>query len=445
MSGRWRPAGGGVPPPAGEQWQEAVAGFAAAAELLGLVAPRSLTRGDQEHLLEELGGLGPDAAACCVHAGLTDRAVELFEQGRGVLLGQALDTRTDLTALAEQHPGLAARFTALRDDLDRAGRPCRASGGAAGGDGQGRRGQPRRGGPPGHGAAAGGRRSVRPGDRRDPRSCRASAGFSGRRRWRSCCAAAAEGPVVVVTVSRFGSHALILTGGGVLDPVPLTGLTPDAVYDRVVAFLGALDDAWSPAAGAGGRAAAEQRLGTRWAGCGTRSPARCWTGWASPARPGTASRGRGCGGACPGCCRSCRCTPPATTAHPADAAPATVIDRVISSYTPTIRALTHARRPAPGLAPEEVTGPVPGTGWWRWRCRTPPAPRIFPARRRRPPGSSGVSPAGSPCSPGRRPPMTAVLAALPAGRWAHFACHGASDLSNPSASRLLLTTTGSGR
>jgi CHAT domain-containing protein len=32
-----------------------------------------------------------------------------------------------------------------------------------------------------------------------------------------------------------------------------------------------------------------------------------------------------------------------------------------------------------------------------------------------------------------------VLAALPTGRWAHFACHGASDLSNPSASYLLLT------
>jgi CHAT domain-containing protein len=32
-----------------------------------------------------------------------------------------------------------------------------------------------------------------------------------------------------------------------------------------------------------------------------------------------------------------------------------------------------------------------------------------------------------------------VLAALPAGRWAHFACHGSSDLSDPSASCLLLT------
>jgi CHAT domain-containing protein len=32
----------------------------------------------------------------------------------------------------------------------------------------------------------------------------------------------------------------------------------------------------------------------------------------------------------------------------------------------------------------------------------------------------------------------AVLAALPAAQWAHFACHATSDLADPSASRLLL-------
>ena len=389
----------------GRRWQEAVAGFAAAAELLGLVAPRSLTRGDQEHLLEELGGLGADAAACCVHAGLTDRAVELFEQGRGVLLGQALDTRTDLTALAEQHPGLAARFTALRDDLDRAGDPAGPPAAL----------------PPGtDGAATEGRAEAA---RRDMERRRAAAaafdqviaeirrlpGFHGFLRpppVAELLAAAAEGPVVVVTVSRFGSHALILTGGGVLDPVPLPGLTPETVYDRVVAFLGALEDAWSPAAGAGGRAAAEQRLGDTlgWLWDALAGPVLDRLGITGPPRDGQPWP------------RLWWCVsgllsflPVHAAGHHdtrADAAPATVIDRVISSYTPTLRALTHARRPGPAAAGDGVTGPVPGTGWWRWRCRTPRAPRIFPARRRRPPGSSGVSPAGSPCSPGRKPPMT---------------------------------------
>jgi hypothetical protein len=102
----------------------AVEGFTAAAELLGRVAPRSLTRSDQEHLLDAMGGLGSEAAACCIHAGQRDRAVELFEQGRGVLLGQALDTRTDLTALAETHPELASRFAALRDELDSVDEPA---------------------------------------------------------------------------------------------------------------------------------------------------------------------------------------------------------------------------------------------------------------------------------------------------------------------------------
>ena len=95
-------------------------GFETAIGLLGQVAPRNLARRDQERLLEELAGLGSEAAACCVHAGLVDRAVELFEQGRAVILSQALDTRTDLTTLFENHPVLAARFNSLREELDSA-------------------------------------------------------------------------------------------------------------------------------------------------------------------------------------------------------------------------------------------------------------------------------------------------------------------------------------
>ena len=428
--------GWGVPPPDGRRWQEAVAGFAAAAELLGLVAPRSLTRGDQEHLLEELGGLGADAAACCVHAGLTDRAVELFEQGRGVLLGQALDTRTDLTALAEQHPDLAARFTVLRDDLDRAGDPA---------------GPPAA--PSGTSGTAEGRAEAA---RRDMERRRAAAaafdqviaeirrlpdfrGFLRPPPVAELLAAAAEGPVVVVTVSRFGSYALILTGGGVLDPVPLTGLTPETVYDRVVAFLGALDDAWSPAAGASGRAAAEQRLGDTlgWLWDALAGPVLDRLGITGPPRDGQPWP------------RLWWCVsgllsflPVHAAGHHrtrADAAPATVIDRVISSYTPTLRALTHARRPGPATAGDG--GDRPGAG-----------DRVVAVAMPHTPGASDLPGAQAEAAglqrrfPGRVTVLTGpqathdtVLAALPAGRWAHFACHGASDLSNPSASCLLLT------
>jgi tetratricopeptide (TPR) repeat protein len=402
----------------GQRWQEAVAGFAAGAELLGLTVPRSLTRRDQEEQLEALeglGGLGADAAACCVHAGLDGRAVELFEQGRGVLLGQALDTRTDLTALAEQHPGLAARFTVLRDDLDRAE--------AARRDAERRR------------AAAAAFDKVIGEIRRLP-------GFRGFLRpppVAELLAAAAEGPVVVVAVSRFGSYALILTGGAVLDPVPLAGLTPQTVNDRVIAFLGALEDAWSPAAGVSGRAASEQRLGDTlgWLWDALAGPVLDRLGITGPPRDGQPWP------------RLWWCVsgllsflPVHAAGHhrtQADAAPATVIDRVISSYTPTLRALTHARRPGP--ATDGGGGDRPGTGDRVVAVampHTPGAPDL--------PGAQAEAAGLQQRFPGRVTVLTGpqatydtVLAALPTGRWAHFACHGASDPSNPSASCLLLT------
>jgi tetratricopeptide (TPR) repeat protein len=421
----------------GRRWQEAVAGFVAAAELQGLVAPRSLTRGDQEHLLEELGGLGADAAACCVHTGLTDRAVELFEQGRGVLLGQALDTRTDLTALTEQHPDLAARFTALRDNLDRADDPAGPPAATPAGT---------------DGAATEGRAGAA---RRDIERRRAAAtafdqviteirhlpdfrGFLRPPPVAELLAAAAKGPVVVVTVSRFGSYALILTDSGVLDPVPLTGLTPETVYDQVVAFLGALDDTWSPAAGAGGRAAAEQRLGDTlgWLWEALASPVLDRLGIISPPRDGQPWP------------RLWWCVsgllsflPVHAAGHHtrADAAPATVIDRVISSYTPTIRALTHARRP--GLATDGDGGDRPGAGDQVVAVAMPHTPGHpdLPGAQAEAAGLQRRFPGQVTVLTGTQATHDTVLAALPAGQWAHFACHGASDLTNPSASCLLLT------
>ena len=108
-------------------WAVAVGGLAAGggrfrigrSAAFGVVAPRALDRRDEEYALASLVGVGTVAAACCLQAGQPQRAVELWEHGRGVLLNQTLDTRTDLTELAERQPGLAGRFVRLRDLMDR--------------------------------------------------------------------------------------------------------------------------------------------------------------------------------------------------------------------------------------------------------------------------------------------------------------------------------------
>lgn len=130
-----------------------------------------------------------------------------------MLLGQALDTRTDLTALAEQQPGLARRFADLQDDLDgtedRGSRPNILPTGTAG-------------------TAADDRATM---TRLDVKRRRETAeafeqviaeictvpGFADFLRplaVRNLATAAADGPIVVVNVSQFGSHAMILTSGG---------------------------------------------------------------------------------------------------------------------------------------------------------------------------------------------------------------------------------------
>ncbi|HWS36439.1 MAG TPA: CHAT domain-containing protein [Actinoplanes sp.] len=91
-------------------------GFGLAVTLLPRTAPRRVTHADRERRLSAFAGLARDAAACAVRAGDPVDALRLLEHGRGVLLGHALGTRTELTGL---RPDLAERFAALRTALDR--------------------------------------------------------------------------------------------------------------------------------------------------------------------------------------------------------------------------------------------------------------------------------------------------------------------------------------
>jgi CHAT domain-containing protein len=122
-----------------------------------------------------------------------------------------------------------------------------------------------------------------------------------------------------------------------------------------------------------------------------------------------------------------------------DVAPATMIDRVVSSYTPTVRALAHARRSRPATDGDRGGAADIGGG------------RVVAVAMPQTPGSSDLPGVQAEAIGLRRrlgnrvtvltgPQATheAVSAALPRARWAHFACHGAADMENPSASHLLL-------
>ncbi|WP_198347736.1 CHAT domain-containing tetratricopeptide repeat protein [Nocardia terrae] len=88
-----------------------------AVELLPQIAGPALARPDREHLLNQSKDLASRAAEAAAEAGDPVAALSLLEQGRGVLLTQALEARTDISELQERHPDLANRYTQVRDAL----------------------------------------------------------------------------------------------------------------------------------------------------------------------------------------------------------------------------------------------------------------------------------------------------------------------------------------
>jgi hypothetical protein len=90
----------------------------AAVELVPLVAWFALGRQDRERALAGTRGVGTDVSAHAVAAERPDLAVEVLEQGRAVLWTQALNLRTDLTALTGTEPQKAVRLDTIRRELD---------------------------------------------------------------------------------------------------------------------------------------------------------------------------------------------------------------------------------------------------------------------------------------------------------------------------------------
>ncbi|MGC4773304.1 CHAT domain-containing protein [Micromonospora sp. DT44] len=100
------------------RWEEATDAFDEAITLLPRLASRGRTRHDQYADLGSTAGLAATAASCAVGAGQPERALELLERGRGLLLHQRLTADGEWAALQRADGRLAADFQRMRQDFE---------------------------------------------------------------------------------------------------------------------------------------------------------------------------------------------------------------------------------------------------------------------------------------------------------------------------------------
>jgi hypothetical protein len=404
---------------------DAAEGYATAVSLLNLLAWRGLRRADQERLLAQFSGVAGDAAATAIAAGQPGRAVELLEQGRGVLLAQAIDARTPHDDLRQQAPQLADRLTAIADALEEPVRAGLAPLTVPAPDSQ----------------RAGDRRHAATRERiallAEIRAQPDLADFLKPPTAAGLLGAARLGPVVTINVSRHRCDALVLSSGGI-QLIPLPRLSHGDVHDRMTGFLGALD-VLQILMGAGtdnaGVLAARHVVADtlRWS----------WDVITGPVLDGLGITGRPeRGGPWP---RIWWCPTGLLSFLPLHAAghhdtrdapvPSTVLDRVVSSYTPTVRVLLHALRGPAGTA-DQASGRTLEAPLVVAMPTTPGATDLPDSQR-----EANYLMAGNPDGRvlvGPEATRGAVLSAIPYSTWIHFACHGVQDRAQPSRSRLLL-------
>jgi len=412
-----------LPGQAGMSADEALHAMETAARLLLQVAPHSLARADRQYSLSRLASIAGLAAAAAVSAGQPRRAVELLEQTRGILAAVTLEDRSsDLARLRRRAPRLAQEFEDLRARIDAPGHPDDAAGRRA--------------------PAARRPDPARP--RRDTEAAwddlmsriRAVSGFESFPRapgLDELAAQAQHGPVIFPYTSPSRCDALILTSDPVrpVRVVPLPGLTEDDAARQASRLLHARQAATSN----------DSSLRERHAANGDIRQVLGWL-WDTVAEPVLASLGRtrtpAAGEAWPRvwwCPVGILAYLPLHAAGHHDDSPAArraVADRVVSSYTTTIRGLAYARSQHPAAGAATLIIAVPGAAG---------APSLD--------GVTGEAGALTHLIPGAHllagPTRDRVLRRLPRYPLAHFACHGSADWADPAASWLAVPSTGDRR
>jgi tetratricopeptide (TPR) repeat protein len=411
----------------------------AAVLLLPLVTPRFLERGDQQYAIGRFAGLAADAAALALSDPAMPepqrpaQALRLLEAARGVLLSQALSTRGDLSELREHHQELADRFIELRDLLDR--HPPISEPGLAG--------------VPGDTTATAMQRTAAERRQADAEFTQLLTRIRGLEGFSTFAlppsaeqleAQAAEGPVVVFNVSAYRSDAILLTRDGITSR-NLPGLDQATVIQQVAAFRQALDtmtSAGSPLEWRHAQQAMSQVLAWLWDNAA--GPVLHDLGHLEPPPPGKPWPRlwwvpTGLLSLLPIHAAGYHASPPDPTHRAA-------IDRVISSYTPTIGALAHARLTPPAAvtsANRSLIVAMPTTPGLSKQGRLSYVPDEVALVRARLPHPTVLTEPGTAGTPGGHIPTKAtVLENLANCTIAHFACHGHTDPADPSRSHLLL-------
>ncbi|SEM21211.1 CHAT domain-containing protein [Streptacidiphilus jiangxiensis] len=379
----------------------AQAAYERAIALLSQVAHRALARVSAQAQLRRLTGLGADAAAVALRLGDPARAVDLLERSRGVLLGQGLDYRpqsgTATDRLEDFRRVLSTDVAPLADPF---------------------------GGP------------LHPLSTADPWAPRRAAA----RAWQDLAGPEAAGTparptapkggvVAVVNASRHGCAALLVADDGAVTPVPLPELTHADAVAWANTMLDAVDaDDWDTS----------RKLRAVLAGLWTRvaEPVLDALGAIGPPPPGAAWPRVTWVPTGPLALLPLH----AAGADGPDEVGASVLDRVVSSYAPTLRVLAHAaddRTPEQAGSLGAAAGPALAVG-----VTEVPGERSLPhAAPEAEAVHAHLRAAGRPV----RAPLldaaatrAAVSEALVAASWAHFACHCLTDPADPSASALLL-------
>ncbi|MFF5789731.1 CHAT domain-containing protein [Streptomyces sp. NPDC012693] len=405
-------------------WGQALEAYTLAIGLLPELSWIGIGQNDRQRLLSKATGLASDAAACALSAGHPpERAIAILEQARAVVFTGEWQWSAEATALRAVDPDLADRLTALRAQLGRQPEARALD------------------------AALNGALPLVDGARPHPDAMMALG-----RRWDEAVAEARALPgfsaflrdppapvlelprgsaAVVVNVSRYRCDALLITGHDV--HALRLRITAMEIAEMSVGHLRAQfqyerrtpSGADSPAAALVREHAIGETLGQLWRGIA--EPVLNALGHVGP--PATDQPWP----------RVWWCPTNMLTHLPLHAAGEhdldgpghnSVMDRVISSYAPTLRALSTALTPVSGPVTEPSLLSV---------APEPPGHRTLPGAARDAQLLSTFAPRTRLTRlHGAQATVRAVTEALAHHTWVHFSCHGDQNITDPSSGGLIL-------